>query len=293
MLETYLAYLVFGILRGCSYSLMGIGLSMIYGILGIVNFAHGEFFMLGAYISFYAITLLGLDPTISAFVTFAVVLAVGMVLAKILLLPAKLRAREEWFESALLITLGLSNILQNVALIICGARYMGVTNFYPGRISFLGIMFFIDRLVVFVVGIFMMVLFWQFMQRTKIGKAMRAVAQDEDAASVVGIDVDRIHLLSFGIGSALAGFSGALLLFTLPAYPSVGVVPVTIAFAVVILGGMGSIKGAIIGGFVLGITESFVGGLISANLQVVAFFLIIVVVLMIRPTGLFGEKKRI
>ena len=293
MLETYLAYLVFGILRGCSYSLMGIGLSMIYGILGIVNFAHGEFFMLGAYISFYAITLLGLDPTISAFVTFAVVLAVGMVLAKILLLPAKLRAREEWFESALLITLGLSNILQNVALIICGAKYFGVTNFYPGRISFLGIMFFIDRLVVFVVGIFMMVLFWQFMQRTKIGKAMRAVAQDEDAASVVGIDVDRIHLLSFGIGSALAGFSGALLLFTLPAYPSVGVVPVTIAFAVVILGGMGSIKGAIIGGFVLGITESFVGGLISANLQVVAFFLIIVVVLMIRPTGLFGEKKRI
>lgn len=293
MLETYLAYLVFGILRGCSYSLMGIGLSMIYGILGIVNFAHGEFFMLGAYISFYAITLLGLDPTISAFVTFAVVLTVGMVLAKILLLPAKLRAREEWFESALLITLGLSNILQNVALIICGAKYFGVTNFYPGRISFLGIMFFIDRLVVFVVGIFMMVLFWQFMQRTKIGKAMRAVAQDEDAASVVGIDVDRIHLLSFGIGSALAGFSGALLLFTLPAYPSVGVVPVTIAFAVVILGGMGSIKGAIIGGFVLGITESFVGGLISANLQVVAFFLIIVVVLMIRPTGLFGEKKRI
>jgi branched-chain amino acid transport system permease protein len=289
-----LSELVFqGLVRGAMYALMGIGLSLIFGILGVVNFAHGEFFMLGTYAMYFVSAALGL-PFLAGIAAAAIALfVIGVVLERALLEPLRRRAGRDWLLDSFVLTIGLMVILQNLALLGFGSRRRGVTTLVEGSFEIGNVTITYERLAILALAVVIVGLLAAYIRFTATGKAIRATAQHPEAAQTLGIDINRIYTVAFGIGAALAGTAGALLISIFPAFPTVGYQPVLKSFAVVILGGLGSIPGAIAGGFVLGIVEAYAIFFMSAGWQSVITPLIIILVLMFRPQGLFtaqGER---
>ena len=289
-----LSELVFqGLVRGAMYALMGIGLSLIFGILGVVNFAHGEFFMLGTYAMYFVATVLGL-PFLSGVAAAAVVLfVVGVLVERALIEPLRQRAGRDWLLDSFVLTIGLMVILQNLALLGFGSRRRGITTMIEGSVVFGDVTITYERLAILALAVVIVGLLAAYNRFTNTGKAIRATAQHPEAAQTLGIDIDRIYTVAFGIGAALAGTAGALLISIFPAFPTVGYQPVLKSFAVVILGGLGNIPGAIAGGFLLGIVEAYAIFFMSAGWQSVITPLIIILVLVFRPQGLFtaqGER---
>ncbi|HZA65738.1 MAG TPA: branched-chain amino acid ABC transporter permease [Geminicoccaceae bacterium] len=291
---TIVSELIFqGLVRGAMYALMGIGLSLIFGILGVVNFAHGEFFMLGTYAMYYVSAVLGL-PFLAGVAAAAMVLfVVGVLIERGLIEPLRKRAGRDWLLDSFVLTIGLMVILQNLALLGFGSRRRGVTTMIDGSLSFGDVVITYERLAILGLAIVIVVLLAAYIKLTDTGKAIRATAQHPEAAQTLGIDINRIYTVAFGIGAALAGAAGALLISIFPAFPTVGYQPVLKSFAVVILGGLGNIPGAIAGGFLLGIVEAYAIFFMSAGWQSVITPLIIIAVLILRPQGLFtaqGER---
>jgi branched-chain amino acid transport system permease protein len=289
-----LSELIFqGLVRGSMYALMGIGLSLIFGILGVVNFAHGEFFMLGTYAMYFVNAALGL-PFVAGVATAAVALfVVGVLVERALLEPLRRRAGRDWLLDSFVLTIGLMVILQNLALLGFGSRRRGVTSLVEGSIVIGDVTITYERLAILALAVVMVGLLAAYIRFSATGMAIRATAQHPEAAQTLGIDINRIYTVAFGIGAALAGAAGALLISIFPAFPTVGYQPVLKSFAVVILGGLGSIPGAIAGGFVLGIVEAYAIFFMSAGWQSVITPLIIILVLVFRPQGLFtaqGER---
>jgi branched-chain amino acid transport system permease protein len=289
-----LSELVFqGLVRGAMYALMGIGLSLIFGILGVVNFAHGEFFMLGTYAMYFVATVLGL-PFLSGVAAAAIVLfVVGVLVERALIEPLRQRAGRDWLLDSFVLTIGLMVILQNLALLGFGSRRRGITTMIEGSVVFGDVTITYERLAILALAVVIVGLLAAYIRFTDTGKAIRATAQHPEAAQTLGIDIDRIYTVAFGIGAALAGAAGALLISIFPAFPTVGYQPVLKSFAVVILGGLGNIPGAIAGGFLLGIVEAYAIFFMSAGWQSVITPLIIILVLVFRPQGLFtaqGER---
>lgn len=289
-----LSELVFqGLVRGSMYALMGIGLSLIFGIMGIVNFAHGELFMIGTYVMYLVAAVLGL-PFVAGILFAAVVLFfVGMLIERGLVEPLRRRAGRDWILDSFVLTIGLMVVLQNLALIAFGSRRRGVTTLIDGSFEIGGINITYERLAIFLVALFVVLCLFAFVKFTDLGKAIRATAQNAEAAQTLGIDVGRIYTIAFGIGAALAGIAGALLISIFPAFPTVGYQPVLKSFAVVILGGLGNIPGAIAAGYLLGVIEAYGIFFLSAGWQSVLTPLLIVLVLILRPQGLFtlqGER---
>jgi branched-chain amino acid transport system permease protein len=289
-----LSELIFqGLVRGAMYALMGIGLSLIFGILGVVNFAHGEFFMLGTYAMYFVAAALGL-PFVAGVAAAALALfVVGVVVERALLEPLRRRAGRDWLLDSFVLTIGLMVILQNLALLSFGSRRRGVTALVEGSFEIGNVTITYERLAILALAVLIVGLLSAYIRFTATGKAIRATAQHPEAAQTLGIDIDRIYTVAFGLGAALAGAAGALLISIFPAFPTVGYQPVLKSFAVVILGGLGSIPGAIAGGFVLGIVEAYAIFFMSAGWQSVITPLIIVLVLVFRPQGLFtaqGER---
>jgi branched-chain amino acid transport system permease protein len=289
-----LSELVFqGLVRGAMYALMGIGLSLIFGILGVVNFAHGEFFMLGTYAMYFVSAALGL-PFLAGIAAAAIALfVIGVVLERALLEPLRRRAGRDWLLDSFVLTIGLMVILQNLALLGFGSRRRGVTTLVEGSFEIGNVTITYERLAILALAVVIVGLLAAYIRFTATGKAIRATAQHPEAAQTLGIDINRIYTVAFGIGAALAGTAGALLISIFPAFPTVGYQPVLKSFAVVILGGLGSIPGAIAGGFVLGIVEAYAIFFMSAGWQSVVTPLIIILVLVFRPQGLFtaqGER---
>jgi branched-chain amino acid transport system permease protein len=289
-----LSELVFqGLVRGAMYALMGIGLSLIFGILGVVNFAHGEFFMLGTYAMYFVSAALGM-PFLAGVVAAAIALfVIGLVLERALLEPLRRRAGRDWLLDSFVLTIGLMVILQNLALLGFGSRRRGVTTLVEGSFEIGNVTITYERLAILALAVVIVGLLAAYIRFTATGKAIRATAQHPEAAQTLGIDINRIYTVAFGIGAALAGAAGALLISIFPAFPTVGYQPVLKSFAVVILGGLGSIPGAIAGGFVLGIVEAYAIFFMSAGWQSVVTPLIIILVLVFRPQGLFtaqGER---
>jgi branched-chain amino acid transport system permease protein len=289
-----LSELVFqGLVRGAMYALMGIGLSLIFGILGVVNFAHGEFFMLGTYAMYFVSAALGL-PFLAGIAAAAIALfVIGLVLERALLEPLRRRAGRDWLLDSFVLTIGLMVILQNLALLGFGSRRRGVTTLVEGSFEIGNVTITYERLAILALAVVIVGLLAAYIRFTATGKAIRATAQHPEAAQTLGIDINRIYTVAFGIGAALAGTAGALLISIFPAFPTVGYQPVLKSFAVVILGGLGSIPGAIAGGFVLGIVEAYAIFFMSAGWQSVVTPLIIILVLVFRPQGLFtaqGER---
>jgi branched-chain amino acid transport system permease protein len=289
-----LSELVFqGLVRGAMYALMGIGLSLIFGILGVVNFAHGEFFMLGTYVMYFVAAALGL-PFLAGVAAAAMALfIVGVVIERALIEPLRRRAGRDWLLDSFVLTIGLMVILQNLALLGFGSRRRGITTMIEGSVVIGDVTITYERLAILALAVVIVGLLAAYIRFTDTGKAIRATAQHPEAAQTLGIDIERIYTVAFGIGAALAGAAGALLISIFPAFPTVGYQPVLKSFAVVILGGLGNIPGAIAGGFVLGIVEAYAIFFMSAGWQSVITPLIIILVLVFRPQGLFtaqGER---
>jgi branched-chain amino acid transport system permease protein len=249
--------------------------------------------MLGTYAMYFVAAVLGL-PFLAGVAAAAIVLfVVGVLVERALIEPLRQRAGRDWLLDSFVLTIGLMVILQNLALLGFGSRRRGITTMVEGSVVFGDVTITYERLAILALAVVIVGLLAAYITFTNTGKAIRATAQHPEAAQTLGIDINRIYTVAFGIGAALAGAAGALLISIFPAFPTVGYQPVLKSFAVVILGGLGNIPGAIAGGFLLGIVEAYAIFFMSAGWQSVITPIIIVLVLIFRPQGLFtaqGER---
>jgi len=276
-----------GLATGAVYALVALGLTLIYGVLHIVNFAHGSLLMLALYGVYFLYALLGIDPYLALPIVIPAMFALGYALQRTVIATAS-HGRE---ENILLVTLGLSIIIDNLALYLWSADTRTINPSYGFDTVDFGVAFIaVPKVVSFVGALVVTGLLWLLIQRTDLGKAIRAVARERQGAELVGIDVDHIYAMSFGIGIACVGAAACLLLPSYYAHPGVGESFVVIAFTIVVLGGMGSFAGALVGGFINGLTESLGGLFLGENLGRIGVFVIFIAILLFRPTGLFGQR---
>jgi branched-chain amino acid transport system permease protein len=286
-LEIVLPAMLNGIATGAVYALVALGLTLIYGVLHIVNFAHGSLLMLALYGVYFLYTLLGIDPYLALPIVVPVMFVLGYVLQRTVIATAS-HGRE---DSILLVTLGLSIVIDNLALYLWSADTRTINPSYAFDTVDLGVAFIaVPKLVSFIGALIVTGLLWLLIQRTDLGKAIRAVARERQGARLVGIDVEHIFAMSFGIGIACVGAAACLLLPSYYAHPGVGESFVVVAFTIVVLGGMGSFVGALIGGLIIGLTESLGGLFLGENLGRIGVFVILIAILLFRPTGLFGQR---
>jgi branched-chain amino acid transport system permease protein len=283
--------LIQGIVRGAMYALMAAGLSLIFGIMGVTNFAHGELFMIGIYAMFFVVAVLGLPWPLGVVAAAIVVGIVGMALQRTLIETLRRRAGRDWLIDAFVLTIGLLVVMQNLALIFFGSERRGVTSLIDGSLVLGTIRISYERLMIVGVAALVGIGVWAFIRYTSVGKAIRATSQDPEAAQTLGIDIKRVYTYTFGIGAALAGLAGALLISIYPAFPTVGAQPVIKSIAVVILGGLGNVPGAILAAFLLGIIEAYSIFFMSAGWQNVVVAALVVLILIVRPSGLFSSTR--
>ncbi len=283
-MASFAGVLLAGVLLGGIYSLVAIGLNLIFGVIRVVNFAQGEFVMLGMYATVVAYTLLHLDPYLGMLLVFPLLFVFGMAVQRFILQPLQNEPMMQIFA-----TFGMLMLLQNVVLAVTGGTAVSIRTPASGLTIAVGpLQVSVARVVALLaVTVVAVGLQWA-LHTTMTGKAVRAVAQDRRAARLMGIDVERTYMLTFGFGAGLAGVAGALLtpIFTLT--PQIGGNFILPAFAVVVLGGLGSVWGAYIGGFLIGLTEALAGFYLDPALKQAVWFAIFILVLVVRPTGLFG-----
>jgi branched-chain amino acid transport system permease protein len=281
----FLQTLVDGLLLSGGYILVAVGLALIFGVLDYVNVAHAEFAMLGMYIAYWVWRLVGLDPYFALLVTVPFMCAVGFLFYRVMVRP--LRGRTH--GAHILITLGLAFILQNVALLLFSADVRSVDTAYSRSLSLGPVSISLPKLMAFAFAMLMVAGLIIFLNRTKLGRAIRSVAQDESLAAAFGVNIDRVFTITVAIALAMAGAAGTIMITYLSVEPIIGQRFILIAFAIIVLGGMGSIKGALVAGILVGMVEAlgqvYLGGLMG---QVLVFSMIILV-LYLRPSGLFGR----
>ncbi len=276
---------VVGLLVGGIYGLVAIGLNLIFGVIRIVNFAHGEFVMVAMYGAYLCYATLGLDPYVSVLIVVPALFVLGIVVYRLVLQPLHAESSMQIFA-----TFGLLILFQNVVLWATrGEGYSVPSKIAEVTVAAGDIRVTTSRLVIFAAVTLAAFALHLFLKRTLLGKSIRAVTQDRQAARLMGINVERTFTITFGIGAALAGLAGALLspIYTLS--PGIGGIFILAAFAVVVLGGLGSVAGAYFGGMIVGLVEAFAGYYIDPELKQAIWFLIFLAVLVVRPTGLFGE----
>ena len=285
MLTIFGQMFISGILMGGIYALVSIGLTLIFGVMNVVNFAHGEFLMLAMYLVFWLFSLAGLDPYLSIFIVVPVLFLVGILTHKLIM--QHLVEKEHYTQ--IFATVGLSIVMVNAALFLWKADYRMVKTSYSTSVFFLGEMVIsYPRLISFLVAMAITILLFLFLKYTYLGKSIRATAQDGHGARLMGVNIQKVYALTFGIGSACVGVAGALLMPVYYAFPTVGLHFVLLAFVCVVLGGMGNIVGAFFGGLIIGLIEALSGFFIAPELKEAVYFLIFVLVLLIKPSGLFG-----
>ncbi len=286
----FLQFVLNGLVVGGTYALIGMGLTLIYGIMRIVNFAHGEFYMLGAYLFYTLWVLLHVNPIVAMLLSFVCVLLFGLVFELVFIRPL----RAEPPDSAMLMAMGLSIVLQNAALLIWGGEVQTVPKLVQSTsLSFGGVVLSTDRVWIFGIAFIIIMATNLFIARTKTGRAIRATFQDTAAAEVVGVNIEKIYSITFGFGVALAAAGGFLLAPLFLISPTMGALAVGKAFAVVVTGGMGNIKGAIFGGLLLGVVESLGAGYISSGYKDAFGFIVIILVILFRPQGLLGRARQV
>ena len=278
-----------GLLLGGIYTLVASGLTLIYGVLHIINFAHGSMLMLAMFGVFYLLTKLGVDPYAALLVMVPAMYLLGYLLYRGLI--GKLSNGKD--ENILLITLGLSILIENLALMFFKGDTRTISVSYSDTMVELGpTLVALPKLISFAASLALCALLGLFIARTDIGKAIRAVAKERVGARLVGIKVDRVFAVSYGIGLATLGAAACLLMPIFYVSPTTGHVFVMVAFTVVVLGGMGSFLGAVVGGLIVGLTESFGGLFLGESLGQIGISLIFILILLLRPQGLFGAKQR-
>ena len=285
-MPTLLNVLVAGIMLGGIYGLVNIGLNLIFGVIRVVNFAQGELVMLGMYGAYLAWTVLGLDPYVAVLIVVPALFVLGLIIQRVILQPLQAEPTMQIFA-----TFALLILLQNVVLAVTRGQGYSV----PSMASDLGFQLGVvriaaTRLVIFAAVTAIALILHLFLKRTLIGKSIRAVTQDRQAARLMGINVERTFAVTFGIGAALAGLAGVLIAPIYTLAPDIGGNFILAAFAVVVLGGLGSVAGAYVGGFIVGLVEAFAGYYINPELKHAIWFLIFLAMLVVRPAGLFGQK---
>jgi len=286
-MEDLLLYLTNGVFMGTTYALVALGVTLIVGIMGVVNFAHGELYVLAGYFSALFAQAMGFDPLSSMLVAVALIFLFGLVIERILIRPTY---GQEMYS--LIITFILYIILQNAYLVIFGPYPNKPPSWVTGASNLFGLfMYGNQRLASFAAAAAVIAVFMVVMHKTWLGRVIRSVAMDREMASLLGVNTQRVNMLSFGLGCVLAACAGVILTPVFPVTPTVGVGISLTAFVVMILGGLGSLTGCIVGGLLLGIVENLGVGYVSSGYKHLFGFVILILVLFFRPTGLFGQKQ--
>ncbi|RDD60421.1 branched-chain amino acid ABC transporter permease [Ferruginivarius sediminum] len=289
-MDQLLQHLINALILGGTYALLGIGLTMIFGIMNVVNFTHGELYTFGAYMLFFVVMVLGLN----FFVSLAVAVVLGIILGAAIEFTLLRPIRGANIDTTMLVMIGAWIVMQNSEQWIWSGIAKSVSTPFPSDPLVFGpISVSYYRVFVFAAAILLIVGAHMLIHRTKLGKAMRATFQDSDTAALMGININRIYTATFALGSGLAAAAGALLAPVFVVTPTMGNIAALKAFAIVILGGLGNFKGATIGGFILALVEEFGAGYISSGYRDAMGFLLIIAVLLFRPTGLFKQAERI
>lgn len=291
-MELLLQIIVSGLLLGGIYALISVGLNLIFGVIKIVNLAHGDFLMMAMYGTFFLYTIKGVDPFVSVLIVFPAFVLIGVLIFRLMIKP--LLGKSETEVNTIIATAGLGFVLQNLALMLWKSDVRALETGMTGRsYEFAGIMLSQGRTWAFILCFVVALLLYYVLMYTKIGVRIRAVSQDTDAATLMGINVNMIYTLTFGVGIALVGLAGCVITPTFYVYPTVGLYFNTMAFIIVVLGGLGSFTGALIGGLLIGLVESFAGVMASAELAQVFSLLIFLFILFVRPEGIMGKNARV
>jgi len=278
-----------GLLLGGVYALIATGLNIIFGVVKITNFAHGELVMIAMYMTWFLWTSWSVNPYVSLFIVTPLMFLSGVVLQKVILEPMQ----DSSANMKIFVTLGLSVFLQNLMLFLYGGQFRTVTVGWADQtITIGGITATYGRLLAFAVAVLLVIGIFYIMNRTMVGRVLAAVSEDRDTARMIGIPVRRFYLLAMGLGAAMTGIAGVLIIPFQAAYPMVGAHYTLMAFVVVVIGGLGNMTGALLGGLTLGIIETLTGTFIDPALQQVAVFVVFIIVLIVRPAGIFGGSAR-
>ncbi len=282
----FVQFVINGLIIGGAYALIGIGLTLIFGIMNVVNFAHGEMYMLGAYFLFTFFSLSGIDFYLSMILAIAAVMIIGFICEKLILRPIRGRP----IDTVMLAMIGLSMFFQNIAMLMWSPVPKSIES--PSSMPALligGLYFLPQRILVIGIAFILVILTHLLLKKTKIGKAVRATFMDIETARLMGINSDRIYSFTFTLGAGLAAAAGALLAPIFTVHPYIGNLANLKAFAIVIIGGLGSFTGAITAGLLLGVTESLGAAYISSGYQDAVGFILLIIILIFKPTGLFGK----
>ena len=288
MLATVAQAIVNGLLIGGVYALVSIGVTLIFGVVKIVNFAQGEFVMLGMYISFFLATRYGIDPLASLVLSMPALFIVGVLLQRFLIR----RVLGLGDMPQIFLTFALSLLLVNIALLLFTANYRTVNTPYTEMTIHLGPLYIaVAKLIAFAVAMLLSGVLWVFLHTTDLGKAMRAAAQNREVAMLMGINPDRVFCVAVGVALALAGAAGSLLMPFYPAYPLVGQVFVLMAFVAVVLGTLGNVIGALVASLMMGVAESLGIQFVGADSGLIVVFTMLLLTLALRPSGLVGGAR--
>ncbi len=288
-ISTYLQLLISGILFGGIYALVATGLTLIIGVMDLANLAHGEYLMLCLYAAFFAVQK-GLHPYWSIVITVPLAILLGMVTERLFIRPV---IGKPMFVQ-IFITLGISIVLQNVAMMLWSANYRTIDMAYGGRALLLGdVAISVPRLVIFLSTMVVALALFMFLDHTWLGLAIKATSQNRAAAQLMGISINRVFNITFALGTACAGLAGSLLIPVYAVYPTVGANFSLAAVIAVVMGGMGSVQGAIYAGLFIGLIETLSGFFISAAMKQAVYFLMFILVLVFKPQGLFGEERKV
>ena len=287
-LPLLLQSIVSGLLMGGVYSLTAIGLTLIFGVMKIINFAHGSFMMLGMFTTYWAFILLGIDPYLSLFFSIPVLFILGIIVERFLIAPV-LDAPE---HNQLLLTLGISLFIENFALFLWSANFRTLDMGYLKKATTVGtVMISFPKVIAFGFALLLAGVLFYFLKYTDLGKAIRAASEEKEGAQTVGINLKKIFYLAFGIGTACVGAAGTLTATFFYVNPHVGGIFVITAFVVVVLGGMGNLIGAVVGGLIIGLAESVGAAFVPGQLKQLIIYFIFIVVLLFKPEGIFGRSR--
>ncbi|WP_338833334.1 High-affinity branched-chain amino acid transport system permease protein LivH [Moorella humiferrea] len=291
-MEVFLQLMVSGLLLGGIYALISIGLNLIFGVIKIVNLAHGDFLMMSMYATYWLFTLYRINPYLSIPLVFILAIISGIIVHLIIIKPLLGKAETE--VNTILATAGLGFVFQNLALMLWKSDYRAIETSITGKsYNFLGIMISSGRFWAFIVVIAVALILYYILMNTKLGLYIRAVSQDSDAAILMGINVSKIYLFTFGLGVGLVGIAASIITPIFYVFPTVGLYFTTISFVIVVLGGLGSFVGALIGGLIIGFVESVAGVLANAELAQCFSLLIFLIILFVKPEGIMGKGARV
>ncbi|SEM91698.1 branched-chain amino acid ABC transporter permease [Lihuaxuella thermophila] len=287
-MDLFFQQIVNGLVLGSIYSLVALGITLIYGIMHLPNFAHGHLYMLGAYVTFFLITDYGLSYWPAILFAVAILVVIGMLLERLVFRPL----HHAPHINSMIASIGVMLFIEAIARKMWGSDYRRLDSPYDGIIDLFGLNITEQRLLVIVSAVVLMIGLHLFLKRTVIGSTIEAMAQNREGAFLVGINANKVSLMTFAIASGLAAAAASLAAPINLVYPSMGAMVNLKAFVIIVLGGMGSIPGAVIGGYILGLAESISGTYINSEYKDLAAFVLLILILTVRPTGLFAKEAR-